>query len=107
MMSAANTLAVIEGVKIAKEHDIDLGIMQEVILNSSGSSNSLEKKFDKIINKDYEPNFKLSLMRKDVKVAIDSSDYSTLPLAQLVYDLLLQANDYDDMDFTSVSRLYF
>lgn len=106
MMNAINTVAVIEGLTVAKENGIDLEIMHDVITHSSGSSNSLEKKFDKIINNDYEPNFKLKLMRKDVKIALDSVEDSYLPLAQLVYGMFLKATEYDQLDFTSISKLY-
>lgn len=106
MLSAINTVAVIEGLTVANQHGIDLEIMQDVITHSSGGSNSLEKKFDKIRNNNYEPNFKMSLMKKDVKIAIDSAENSNLPLAQLVYNMFVNAAEFDDLDFTSISQLY-
>lgn len=106
MMNAINTVATIEGLIIAKEEGIDFDIMYDVIKNSSGNSNAFEKKFHKIIDKNYEPGFKMSLMRKDVKIALDSVDDIHLPLTQLTYDLLLKGKEYDQLDYTSISRLY-
>lgn len=106
MMSSINTLATIEGFQIAEKHGIDFDIMQEVIKTSSGNSNAFEMKGYKIFNKDYEPGFKLSLMRKDIKIALDSIEESSLPIAQLIYDMFLKATEYDQLDFTSISRLY-
>lgn len=106
MMNAINTMATIEGLIIAKEQGIDLGIMYDVIKKSSGNSNAFEKKFHKILDKNYEPGFKMSLMRKDIKIALDSVDDIKLPLTQLTYDLLLKGKEYDQLDYTSISRLY-
>jgi len=106
MLNAINTVAVIEGLAVANQNGIDLEIMYDVITNSSGSSNSLEKKFNKIKNNDYEPNFKMSLMKKDIKIAIDSGGNSTLPIAELVYNMFKEATEYQDLDYTSISQLY-
>jgi 3-hydroxyisobutyrate dehydrogenase len=106
MLNAINTVAVIEGLAVANQNGIDLEIMYDVITNSSGSSNSLEKKFNKIRNNDYEPNFKMSLMKKDIKIAIDSGGNSTLPIAELVYNMFKEATEYQDLDYTSISQLY-
>ena len=106
MMSSINTLATIEGFQIARKHGIDFDIMQEVIKTSSGNSVAFEKKGHKIYNKNYEPGFKLNLMRKDIKIALDSIEESSLPIAQLTYDMFLKASEYDQLDFTSISRLY-
>jgi len=106
MLNANNTVAVIEGLAVANQNGIDLEIMYDVITNSSGSSNSLEKKFNKIKNNDYEPNFKMSLMKKDIKIAIDSGGNSTLPIAELVYNMFKEATEYQDLDYTSISQLY-
>lgn len=106
MMSSINTLATIEGFQIARKHGIDFDIMHEVIKTSSGNSIAFEMKGHKIYNKDYEPGFKLNLMRKDIKIALDSIEESSLPIAQLTYDMFLKATEYDQLDFTSISRLY-
>jgi len=106
MLNAINTVAVIEGLTVANQNGIDLEIMYDVLTNSSGSSNSLEKKFDKIRNNDYEPNFKMSLMKKDVKIALDSVKNSTLPVAELVHKMFVNASGFGELDYTSISQLY-
>jgi len=106
MLNAINTVAVIEGLTVANQNGIDLEIMYDVLTNSSGSSNSLEKKFDKIRNNDYEPNFKMSLMKKDVKIALDSVKNSTLPVAELVHKMFVNASEFGELDYTSISQLY-
>ena len=106
MMNAINTMATIEGLIIAKEQGINLDIMYEVIKQSSGKSNAFENKFYKIINQDYKPGFKLSLMRKDIKIALDSAKNDLLPLTKLTYDLFLEGEEFDDLDYTSVNKLY-
>ncbi|MDW7669091.1 MAG: NAD(P)-dependent oxidoreductase [Bacillota bacterium] len=106
MLNAINTVAVIEGLTVANQNGIDLEIMYDVLTNSSGNSNSLEKKFDKIRNNDYEPNFKMSLMKKDVKIAIDSGKNSNLPIAELVHNMFVNASELGDLDYTSISQIY-
>src|SRR6056297_799832 len=106
MLNAINTVAVIEGLTVANQNGIDLEIMYDVITNSSGNSNSLEKKFNKIKNNDYDPNFKMSLMKKDLKIAIDSGGKSPLPIGELVYNMFEDATEYQNLDYTSISQLY-
>ncbi|MBU5255048.1 NAD(P)-dependent oxidoreductase [Tissierella praeacuta] len=106
MMIAINTMGLIEGFSVAKKQGIDLNIMQDVISQSSGNSYSLNRYLHKLEQEDFEGGFKLSLMRKDIKTAIDSVDDIPLPFTNLVYDLFLMTKKYDDMDFIAISKLY-
>ncbi|WP_313756109.1 NAD(P)-dependent oxidoreductase [Tissierella sp.] len=106
MMIAINTMGLIEAFSVAKKQGIDLNIMQDVISQSSGNSYSLNRYLHKLGQEDFEDGFKLSLMRKDIKTAIDSVDDVPLPFTNLAYNLFLMTKEYDDMDFIAISKLY-
>ncbi|WP_353093443.1 NAD(P)-dependent oxidoreductase [Tissierella praeacuta] len=106
MMIAINTMGLIEAYTVARNQGIDLNIIQDVISQSSGNSYSLNRYLHKLGQEDFEGGFKLSLMRKDIKTAIDSVHDIPLPFTNLVYNLFLMTREYDDMDFISISKLY-
>ena len=45
-------------------------------------------------------------MRKDLKVSIDSAKNTPLPITNLVHNLMLMGKEFDDLDFSSISKLY-
>lgn len=107
LMIGINTFGVIEGFLLANKHGIDIEIMKEVIENSSGNSYAFKNYLERLVKEDFEPGFKLSLMRKDLRIALESSRDIPLPIANLVYNLLLMGREFDDSDFSSISKIYF
>lgn len=106
MMIAINAFGVIEGFNLASEQGIDFDIMKDIISQSSGSSYAFINYFDRLVKDEFQPGFKLSLMKKDLKVALDSSQGGPLPVSNLVYNLLLMGETYKDLDFSSISKIY-
>jgi 3-hydroxyisobutyrate dehydrogenase-like beta-hydroxyacid dehydrogenase len=105
MMVAVNSLAFIEAYRAAHEQGLDLDLVYDVIKQSSGYSNVFDRKFFKLVNRHFDNGFKLSLMRKDLKIALDSAGDMPLPVSRLVYELLLMAKDDDDLDYIAVTKL--
>lgn len=105
MMVAINTMGLIEGYAVAKEQGIDWEIMYNVIKESSGNSYSLNRYIDRLKDENFEGGFKLSLMRKDLKTALESSNNIPLPFTNLLYNFFLMANEYDDKDYSVISKL--
>jgi len=105
MMVAVNSLAFIEAYRSALKQDLDLDLVYDVIKQSSGYSNVFDRKFFKLVNRHFENGFKLSLMRKDLKIALDSAGDIPLPVTRLVYELLLMAKEDDDLDYIAVTKL--
>lgn len=106
MMISINTLGLIEGYSLAAKKGIDPEIMEEVVGDSSGNSYALHRYIDRLKNNDFDGGFKLKLMRKDILVALESGEGIPLPFTDMVKNYLLMAEDYDDLDFSAVSKLY-
>lgn len=107
MMVAINTMGLIEGFNVAMDLGIDLDVMHNVLSKSSGNSYVLNRYINRLKEHDFEGGFKLKLMRKDVKTALDSVSKVSLPFSNLAYTLLLMAKEYDELDFSVVSKLPF
>lgn len=106
MLAAVNMVAVVEAYMLAQKIGIDLDVMYEVINKSSGGSYIFDKKFNKLVSKDFSGGFKLSLMRKDLRIAIESGNDIPLPLARLAYNFYLMVNRNDEeFDFSIVGKV--
>ncbi len=105
MMVAINSLAFIEAYRSALEQGLDLDLVYDVIKQSSGYSNVFDRKFFKLVNRHFENGFKMGLMRKDLKIALESAGDIPLPVSRLVYELLLMAKEDDDLDYIAVTKL--
>ncbi len=106
IMISINTLGLIEAYSLAKKYGIDPEIMEEVIGKSSGDSYSLHRYIDRLKEENFDGGFKLSLMRKDISVALDSANDLPLPLTNLLKNFFLMAKEYDELDFSAISKLY-
>jgi len=105
MMTAVNMLAVAEGFAIAKKQGIDPEIMYEVIKESAGGSYVFDRKFNNLVKNKFDGGFKLSLMRKDLRIALSSVENIPLPFSKLAYDFYLMAAAYDNFDYSVISKL--
>lgn len=106
MMVAINMMSVMEGFLIATKQGIDYDTMFDVIRKSSGNSYAFERTFKNLVEEKYDAGFKLSLMRKDLKIALDSIDDIPLPFANLLYNIYLMGQEYDDYDYSKIIKLY-
>lgn len=108
MLAAVNMVAVSEAYSLAGKLGIDPEVMYEVIEKSSGSSYIFNRKFKKLAYKDFSGGFKLNLMRKDLRIAINAGDDIPLPLARLAYNFYLMAGskENEELDFSVVGKIF-
>ncbi|MDC3418557.1 NAD(P)-dependent oxidoreductase [Aquibacillus salsiterrae] len=105
MLAGIHMIASAEAVSLAKKLNVDMESVREVIGNSSGASWMLMNKLDTLIDENYEPGFKLKLMRKDVQIAVDEGNTNVLPLGALALQLYKMAEKTDaEMDFAAISK---
>ncbi|MGN8646207.1 NAD(P)-dependent oxidoreductase [Gracilibacillus sp. HCP3S3_G5_1] len=105
MLAGIHMIATSEAISLAKELEVDINMLKEVIGNSSGASWMFMNKLDSIMNEQFEPGFKLNLMKKDVQIAVDEGRISVLPLASLslqLYKSVQQENG--ELDFSAISK---
>jgi 3-hydroxyisobutyrate dehydrogenase-like beta-hydroxyacid dehydrogenase len=107
-IAAINTAAIAEGIALAQRAEVDLDKLIEVVGAGSGASAMLDLKAAPIIQREYEPLFKLGHMLKDVRhcLAEARSLGVELPLASAAEALYAQADEaghYDD-DFAAVAE---
>lgn len=100
-----NMIAISEAFNLAKHIGLDINTMYSIIKKSTGNSNIFERKFNKMVSGDLKDGFKLKLMRKDLKVAIDSAEELPLPFSRLAHDFYLLAKEYDELDFTAINKV--
>jgi len=107
-VAAVNTAAVAEGITVGRSAGLDLDKLVEVISAGSGASAMLDLKAGPIIERDYEPLFKLGHMLKDVRHCLTEAkalgvDMSVAAAAERLYAEADDAGHYDD-DFAAVAE---
>lgn len=87
---AGALLGVADAVALAKAQGVDPEVMREVLLGGTARSFSLEKHGPRIIANSYTPGFRARLMRKDLRLALDTAkaNGAALPMAALAEKLL-------------------
>ena len=106
--AAVNTAAVAEGIALGRRAGLDLDKLLEVIGAGSGASAMLDLKARPIVERDYEPLFKLGHMLKDVRHCLAEAealgvDLSVAAAAEALYAAADDAGHYDD-DFAAVAE---
>ena len=72
LLSATHLLASAEALTIGREFGLDPKLMLEAINNSSGRSGSTEVKLPSfVLTETYDSGFRLELMLKDMRIAVD------------------------------------
>lgn len=105
MLAGIHMVASAEAVALAEKLEIDMEILKKVVGNSSGASWMLTNKLDGLVNRDFNPGFKLSLMKKDIQIAVDEATNNALPLASYVLDLYKKVEKEDgEKDFSAISK---
>jgi 3-hydroxyisobutyrate dehydrogenase len=107
-VAAVNTAAVAEGISVGRRAGLDLDKLIEVIGAGSGASAMLDLKAGPIIEREYEPLFKLGHMLKDVRHCLAEAealgvDMRVAAAAERLYAEADDAGHYDD-DFAAVAE---
>lgn len=105
MMVAINLLGLVEALSVMKVTGLNPDTVYDVIKLCSGNSYIFEKYFHRILSSDFEPGFKLRLMMKDLKTAMDIDSELKLPISSKVYDLMSLLTDDYEKDIAVVSKL--
>jgi len=106
--AAVNTAAVAEAIAVGRRAGLDLDKLLEVIAAGSGASAMLDLKARPIIDRDYEPLFKLGHMLKDVRHCLAEAEALGVEMqvaaaAEGLYAAADDAGHYDD-DFAAVAE---
>lgn len=105
MLAGIHMIASAEAVALAEELEIDKEQLRNVIGSSSGASWMLNAKLDSLTERNFEPGFKLKLMKKDVKIAVDEASNLDLPFAATALQLYESYEDeYGELDFSAVGK---
>jgi len=107
-IAAVNTAAVAEGIAVGRAAGLDLDKLLEVIAAGSGASAMLDLKARPIIERNYEPLFKLGHMLKDVRHCLAEAralgtEMRVAAAAETLYADADEAGHYDD-DFAAVAE---
>jgi 3-hydroxyisobutyrate dehydrogenase-like beta-hydroxyacid dehydrogenase len=70
---AGALLGVAEAIALARSQGVDPQVMREVLLGGTARSFVLEKHGQRLIDGDYQPGFRARLMRKDLRIALDTA----------------------------------
>lgn len=108
-LAAINTAAAAEGLALARKAELDVEKLLQVLGAGSGASAMLELKARPILERDYEPLFKLGHMLKDVRHCLAEARELGVPLplaaaAEALYAGAEEAGHSDD-DFAAVAEL--
>ena len=106
--AAVNTAAVAEGIAVGRRAGLDLDKLVEVVAAGSGASAMLDLKARPIIERDYEPLFKLGHMLKDIRHCLAEAEALGVEMrvaaaAEGLYAAADDAGRYDD-DFAAVAE---
>ncbi len=102
--------AICEAVVFAEKSGIDKKTAIEILENGAGQSMVLSAKKDKILHENYETQFSVDLINKDLNYALNLSKDINLPvpftnLAREFY-ISAKANNLGDKDFSAVLEIF-
>ncbi|MFN7106525.1 MAG: NAD(P)-dependent oxidoreductase [Pyrobaculum sp.] len=86
---ALNTVAMVEGLKLAKALGLDLDKVARVLTKGSARSGSIEQYLPKLLNNDLSPGFKAEHLKKDLTYAMELAHRlnTSLPATALALEL--------------------
>lgn len=108
LLGAINLAAVGELYRMAKAEGLDMEAFAEVVRDSAGGSTQFDRNFMKMVSEDYEPTFTLSLLRKDMGIALEMAedlDGLLMPLGQFAYKLYQSGSAYDGEDCSAIAKV--
>lgn len=77
---AGALLGVADAIALAKSQGVDPMVMREVLLGGTARSFALEKHGQRIVQGDFKPGFRARLMRKDLRIALETARSTGLGL---------------------------
>jgi 3-hydroxyisobutyrate dehydrogenase len=109
-VSAAGLVAVVEALHTGEKFGLDPSVMTQVLNASSGKNNATENKVSQfMLSGTYNSGFSLSLMTKDIGIAMNLAEQLQLPalLGHACLDIWRQAESQSDKttDHTEMYRL--
>ena len=106
---AGAMLGVADAIALAQSQGVDLKVMREVLLGSTGRSFALEKHGQRVLAGDFQPGFRARLMRKDLRIALETGRSGGVALqgAALAERLVGELCDggQGEMDWNSVAKV--
>ncbi|MBW2120958.1 MAG: NAD-binding protein, partial [Deltaproteobacteria bacterium] len=106
---ALNILAVAEAMTLAAKSGVDPANVRRALLGGFAQSRALELHGQRILDRNFEPGFRIRLHRKDLAIALQTGRESSLPLlataqvAELMNGLL--ATGRGDLDHSALALL--
>lgn len=108
LLGAINLAAVGEFYRFAEAEGLDMQILADVVKASAGGSTQFTRNFGKMVENNYTPTFALSLLRKDMGIALDCASVReglTMPLAACAYELYKKATAFDREDCSAIAKV--
>ena len=100
-------LGVADAMALARAQGVDPALMRDVLLGGTGRSFSLESHGPRIIESNFKPGFRATLMRKDLRIALDTARATgaVLPIAALAEQMLdaLCQSGRPDVDWSAIA----
>jgi len=105
MLAGIHMVAAAEALALAEKLEIDNSMLREVIGKSSGASWMFMNKLDGLVNRNFTPGFKHSLMKKDVDIAVKEGAELNLPLASFALQLYkMSEKEFGQDDFSAIGK---
>ena len=102
-------LGVADAIALAKSQGVDPRVMREVLLGGTARSFAMEKHGQRILDGDFKPGFRARLMRKDLRIALETARAggAQLQVAALTERLVgeLCESGRAEMDWNSVAQV--
>jgi len=102
-------MGISEAFALARRNGVDPAAVREALLGGSARSLLLERNAVRLLEGDYQPGFRARLMRKDLRLALESGQQAGAftPMAALAAQLLEAACNagYGDLDWSALGRL--
>lgn len=108
LLGAVNLAAVGEFYRFAVAEGLDMDVLADVVRESAGGSTQFTRNFGKMVEGNYTPTFTLSLLRKDMGIALDCASAReglTMPLAECAYELYKKASVFDREDCSAIAKV--
>lgn len=108
LLGAINLAAVGELYRFAHAEGLDMAQFADVVMASAGGSTQFARNFDKMVDNNYSPTFSLSLLRKDMGIALERAAHNetlNMPLARCAYELYKAATPFDREDCSAIAKV--
>lgn len=106
---AACMVGVAEAIALARAQGVDPAVMRDVLMAGTARSFALEKHGPRIIAGEFKPGFRARLMRKDLRIALDTAQAAgaALPGTQVAEQLVARLCDTGrgEWDWCAVGQL--